>query len=158
MKINIYVIFLILFIGINISYAQVTNNPGDEFLFVWTPNTEPDLAGYRCYISMTSGEYTYGEENAYSLYGLVSESPPHSISTPGTYFFVLTAYDTEGFESNPSNELYLIVEQSTITSPINLRFVGITDDLESVVYKDTIYAEFKNQENIEYDPKETYNE
>lgn len=148
-----FILFILLFLTSITVYAQDTLEieSGGEFGFVWTPNTEPDLAGYRSYISTISGEYNFGEENAYSIYGLVSESPRHKITLPGTYFFVLTAFDTEGLESGPSNEVCLIVKETQqILSPINFRM--IMD--EYTIFKDTSYSEFKNQENVEYIPKE----
>ena len=46
------------------------------------------------------------------------ESPkftgPH---IPGTYYFVLTAFDTEGYESGPSNESTLIVVNDAPSPP-----------------------------------------
>jgi len=100
-----------------ISFAQEpdpdlrTLNSGEPFSFAWQPNTEPDLAGYRIYISGTSGQYTYGAANAYTTVGLSADpgSGPHTITMAGTYFFVVTAYDTEGFESDPSNEVTAII-------------------------------------------------
>jgi len=72
--------------------AQVT--------FAWDPNTEPDLAGYRIYCGNATGNYAesrdVGNVTTYTWDGLV----------PGmTYFCAATAYDTEGLESNFSNEV-----------------------------------------------------
>jgi len=160
MKLKLYIVLLILLIGFNISYAQdKTIVSGDTFAFQWDQNVEPDLAGYRCYLSMNSGVYDTTPSNAYAVYGLVSQSPNHSITIPGLYFFVLTAYDIEGFQSDISDEASLLVTAPTApTAPINLRFVGMSAISESVIYKDTIYAEFKQQEDIEYEPKETIDE
>lgn len=61
-----------------------------------TPLT--DLAGYRIHIGASSGTYTssinVGNVTAYSMNNLV----------PGTYYFVVTAYNTNGIESSYSNE------------------------------------------------------
>jgi fibronectin type 3 domain-containing protein len=66
----------------------------------WNANTETDLAGYKVYRGTTSGVYstTYNVGNviAYTVTGLA----------PGNiYYFVVTAYDTGGFESLVSNEV-----------------------------------------------------
>ena len=117
----IYVLFILLFS--NTVFA-------DTFSFRWDPNQESDLAGYRLYASDTSGQYTYGEENAYDIViltrenGEITDHPTqtqvYTIDTPGTYYFVLTAYDTENLESDPSIEQVLVVEG--MSQPRELRF------------------------------------
>ncbi len=66
----------------------------------WLPNTEPDLAGYTVYYGRASGVYEHvvdaGASNRITISGLES----------GTrYYFVVTAYDTYGNESRPSEEV-----------------------------------------------------
>ena len=72
--------------------AQVT--------FAWDPNTEQDLAGYKIYYATSSNNYTLsvdvGKNTTYTLSGLENGK---------TYYFVSTAYDTEGYESDFSNKL-----------------------------------------------------
>jgi len=84
---------------------------------VWDANTESDLVGYRLYRSTISGVYEYG---AYSS-DLVSEiiCGPDDISCciyTGSYlensYYVVTAFDADGDESGPSNEV-------NTTSPAN---------------------------------------
>gem|GEM_PF-715447 len=73
----------------------------------WTPPTTRedgsalvDLAGYKIYYGTQSGNYTEVVDvptagvTEYMIEGLA----------PGTYYFVVTAYDTAGNESPPSNE------------------------------------------------------
>jgi len=79
----------------------------------WDPNTEPDLAGYRIYFTLTSGDYTFGGSSSQNFLADIP-CPPNDVSCciynkpnlsgPG-YYFVATAYDTDGFESLPSNEI-----------------------------------------------------
>jgi len=67
----------------------------------WVANSEPDLAGYKIYQSQTSGIYT-------SVEGTVpvgTETITLEGIPDGTYFWVVTAYDTEGLESGYSNEV-----------------------------------------------------
>lgn len=163
MKLKIYLILLILLVSVNVVFAQdKTIVSGETFAFQWEANTEPDLVGYRCFLSMESGVYDITPSNAYATYGLVTQSPNHSISIPGLYFFVLTAYDTEGYQSDISDEQVLLVNPgSTIpASPTGLRFVGISNPTtsEDIIYKDTEYAEFRDHESIKYIPKELYDE
>ncbi|RLA02578.1 MAG: hypothetical protein DRQ42_00110 [Gammaproteobacteria bacterium] len=81
----------------------------DNINFIWDPNVEPDLAGYRLYRSTQSGQG----------YVMILEIPcgPNDITCSectdagvpaGEYFWVATAFDTEGFESDYS------VEQTTV--------------------------------------------
>lgn len=73
----------------------------------WEPNTEPDLAGYRLYFSKDPNEWTHVKPLE-----LVTTTTV-SLPEPGTWFFILTAKDTEGLESLPSN----MVEYTTPTAP-----------------------------------------
>lgn len=89
--------------------------------FAWDANSESDLAGYRLYQSGTSGSYTYGSGNE------VAEIPAGTEvctidAADGTWYWVLTAYDTNGNESGPSNEVSANVDQTAPESPINLHF------------------------------------
>lgn len=70
------------------------------FILQWDPNTEPDIAGYRVLHGTASGAYgpplDAGNRTTFRLDGL----------RPGTrYFVAVTAYDTSGHESAPSNEV-----------------------------------------------------
>lgn len=77
---------------------------------VWQSNTEKDLAGYRLYYSVNTQLSTWAlaadesilrpEMNSYTF-----SSPDEFIEKPSSdiYFFYLTAVDTGGAESNPSD-------------------------------------------------------
>lgn len=75
----------------------------------WEDNTEDDLAGYRVYRSLESGEpYDFvaeTEESSYADCGLES----------GTYFYVVTAFDQAGNESAYSNEASGTIPEPTPT-------------------------------------------
>jgi hypothetical protein len=69
----------------------------------WSPNSEPDLVGYRVFARDWNGNYNYTqpvwEGTAVTCTILVDGYKlPH---------FVARAYDLEGFESGDSNEVYL---------------------------------------------------
>ena len=72
----------------------------------WDPNTESDLAGYKAYVGTASGVYgssiDVGNQTTYTITGLGS----------GTFYFVVTAYNTSGIESVHSNEV-----SKTFTAP-----------------------------------------
>jgi hypothetical protein len=75
----------------------------------WDANTAPDLAGYRVYYKTgSSGEPYNGtgatEGDSPVDIGNVTTYMLHGLAEDVTYFFVVTAYDTEGIESDYSNE------------------------------------------------------
>src|SRR4051812_27291448 len=65
--------------------------------FMWTANTETNLAGYRLYHGPASGFYT----NAIRL-GLVTN---YGMQIGGKQYFALAAFDTRNFESALTAEL-----------------------------------------------------
>ena len=72
----------------------------------WDANMEPDLAGYRFYQGVESG--VYGEPTSIPLESLTDQLNPEFMVinlTPGTYYFVVDAYDTEGLCSGYSKEV-----------------------------------------------------
>jgi hypothetical protein len=76
----------------------------------WDPNTEPDLAGYNLYYKSGSSGPPYNgtgatEDDSPVDVGNVTEFTLHGLTDGVTYFFVVTAYDTEGLESGYSNEV-----------------------------------------------------
>ena len=83
--------------------------------FGWNANTEQDLAGYRLYQATTSGAYTKGT--------FVAEIPKPAVAyslaavPDGTYFWVLTAFDETGNESDWSNEVTLRVDETAPAPP-----------------------------------------
>lgn len=71
--------------------------------FAWTPNTETDLAGYRLYRSDVPGQYIFGKGKEIQEIPKGTEKATVTGAQPG--YFVLTAFDNDGFESGPSAEL-----------------------------------------------------
>lgn len=74
--------------------------------FVWSPNSETNLAGYKIYYGTASRQYAApvdvgtGTIVADKVYGAVT-----GLTTGTTYYFAATAYDTDGFESGYSTEV-----------------------------------------------------
>lgn len=91
--------------------------------FQWDTNDEPDLAGYRLWQSDISGNYDQTQPPAFEV--LLSDPLfDHTGDTcqwelpdvpDGTYFWVLTAFDTNGNESGFSNEVMAALDS---TSPV----------------------------------------
>jgi hypothetical protein len=81
------------------SYAEVKG-----YTLTWDANSEPDLAGYKVYISTESGNY----ETPAAVLGLVTNYQSE-LNVPddaeSDFYWVVTAFDTSGLESDYSNEV-----------------------------------------------------
>ena len=73
----------------------------------WDANTETDLAGYRVYYGQTSR--AYGTPIAV---GLVTTYQVKGLTTPGVYYFAVTALNTAGQESGFSNEATMLIAKA----------------------------------------------
>ena len=114
----IFLFLLVFFFAVTQSYAL-------DVTLQWDPNTEPDLAGYKIYYGTESGNY-----NGTNATGTCEPDCDSPISVPTgslgdqnnpgftltglddseVYFFVVTAFDTEGLYSGYSNELNRFAE------------------------------------------------
>ena len=90
----------------------------------WNPNTDPSVAGYNVYYGNASRSYTsvtnVGNSTSTVIGGLVEG---HS------YYFAVTAYTYDGFESDYSDEIVYVVpggltiaRGASPSSPIQIRF------------------------------------
>src|SRR6266850_4013008 len=77
----------------------------------WDQNPEPDIAGYRLFYGPSSGNYTQQIDVGNTTAATVSDL------ANGTYFFVVTAYNTAALESLPSNEVSATVGISPTPTP-----------------------------------------
>jgi hypothetical protein len=78
----------------------------------WDPGISPNIAGYLLYSGVTSGVYTQTSAIGTSTSTLVSNLVPGT-----TYYFVVTAYDTSGAQSLPSNEASYTPNSTPTPSP-----------------------------------------
>lgn len=69
----------------------------------WDPNTEPDLGGYRIYWGPTSRGYT----NFITVAAQPGVRLTNTVPIPGIKFVAVTAFNTNGLESDFSNEITL---------------------------------------------------
>jgi len=88
----------------------------------WAANSESDLAGYRVYQGTTSGSYgpavDIGNTTVYTAQNLDSGL---------TYYFAVTAHDTSGNESPPSDEVsHYIVDSSLDLTPPSISLTSPT--------------------------------
>jgi hypothetical protein len=89
-----------------------------EVTLAWDSNTEPDLAGYKIYYKTESSGPPYNgtgltEGDSPIDVGNQTEFTLHGLTDNVTYFFVVTAYNTLGVESDYSEE----ATYSTINRP-----------------------------------------
>ncbi len=97
-----------------------------EISLTWDANTEADLAGYRIHYGTASRSYFHSVD-----IGNVTSCAVSNLSAGQTYYFAATAYDTEGFESEFSEEI-----SCTIKAPIlDTDDDGLEDDKELSIYK-----------------------
>lgn len=83
----------------------------------WDPNTEDDLGGYRVYKSNESDGYTYGIGNEADSISAGTETSTITVED-GNWFFVVTAWDGDGNESERSNEVTLTIDTMSPTIAI----------------------------------------
>src|SRR5262249_13541112 len=76
----------------------------------WDPNSEPNIAGYKVYYGTSSGTYTQDIDVGNKTTTIVG-----GLTNGTTYYLVVTAYDTNGLESDPSNEVSYTVPTPTPT-------------------------------------------
>lgn len=82
--------------------AITINSFAGEVTLIWDANTEPDLLGYKVYYSIEPGVY-----NIFTNVGNITEYTITDLRDDVFNYFVVTAYDTEGLESDYSNMVYL---------------------------------------------------
>jgi hypothetical protein len=85
-----------------------------DVTLAWDPNSESDLAGYKIYYATSSGGPYNGTGSTSGsspiivpLNSLVASSPEFTVRDlpNGTYYLVVTAYDTQGVESGYSSQV-----------------------------------------------------
>ena len=104
---------------------------GNVVTLAWDPNTETDLAGYNVY----QGTKTGGPYTKIGSVGVMT-APTFVVteSLNGSYYYVVTAFNTGGAESGYSNEVSTVINVPP-APPRNLRKVlaGIADAIASVI-------------------------
>lgn len=107
-----FAVVLLAFLG-TLSFAQAAWS----VTLAWDANPEPDIAGYRVSYGTTSGIYTQQIDVGNTTNAAISD-----LAGNETYFFVVTAYNTAGLESLPSNELSFAQPNQppsvSLTSPV----------------------------------------
>jgi len=76
---------------------------GADVILKWDANKESDLAGYKIYHGLESRKYDDPVE-----VGLVTTYTFNDLPSDVTHYFAVNAFDTEGLESDYSNEVRTI--------------------------------------------------
>ena len=102
-------------IGLFIILTPVLVFAATDVSFRWDANSESDLAGYRLWRATSSG----GPYNLVHVIPAASTETTDSAVADGTYFWVLTAFDTEGLESDYSVEATTSLDSTPPDAPQN---------------------------------------
>lgn len=87
-----------------LSFCLVTTVHAIDITLQWTPNNEPDLAGYRSFYREEGQSYEYEHPYWESIDPVCII---YDLDETKTYYFVVRAFDTNGLESADSNEVIL---------------------------------------------------
>lgn len=96
----------------------------------WDANPEPDIAGYRVYHGLASRNYGRPQEAGNSTTALVDGLSPDT-----TYFFAVTAFNTAGLESLPSDEISVLTTAPATPSPVDTFELAAVVDPDSGVVR-----------------------
>jgi hypothetical protein len=97
---NLKLILLFLFIF----SCFVSSLHAMDITLQWTPNNEPDVAGYKVFFREQSQSYNY---NAPYWETIEAKCTIYDLDLTKTYYFVVRAVDIDGFTSSNSNEVIL---------------------------------------------------
>lgn len=107
--ISLFFFFVTLF---SLSPLTVSTALAADITLEWDPNSEPDIAGYKVYYGLQSGYYT----NTIDV-GNYTTCVISGLDSAKTYYFAATAYNTDGYESNYSNEVSNSDSDSSLPTP-----------------------------------------
>ena len=104
-------------LAVSILFFIILTSPAQarEVTLTWEPNSEPDLSHYVVYRGTESGVYAVNSGNI----GLVTTYTCTIPDDGKAYYFVVTAVDTAGLESDFSNEVNTKDSDSLIDSATN---------------------------------------
>lgn len=114
---------MMLLIGLSLGYAQT-----DSLNIYWSPNKEPDMHSYRLYRAVN--------EMVFSHYQTIAHPDTHAVDKdvqPGNlYVYYLTAVDSAGNESDPSDTVSAgvpDVQLSITTLPFGQVYSAVLDSI-----------------------------
>ncbi len=94
-------------------FWNISGTYSSDVTLSWDANTETDLAGYKVYYGTAPQSYgapfILGKQTSFTVTGLGT----------GTFYFVVTAFDTSNNESGASNEVSKTVTGTTTGCDVN---------------------------------------
>jgi hypothetical protein len=99
-SINLKLILLFFFIF----FCFVSSLHAMDITLQWSPNSEPDVAGYKVYYREQNQSYNY---NVPYWESIEPTCTIYDLDIEKTYYFVVRAFDNDGFTSDNSNEVML---------------------------------------------------
>ena len=101
----ICIFFVMLFVALFFT-VTIPETRSAQITLAWAPNCEPDLYCYRIYRTTTAGCYRFVKDDPYNN-DLLWEGTENTaiVTADEACWFVITAVDTAGNESDPSNEI-----------------------------------------------------
>lgn len=84
----------------NLVVATTGESTADPVGLAWDQNSEPDVTGYKLHYGTAPGVYGTTIDVGNAVIGSVT-----GLTYNTTYYFAVTAYNSEGLESLPSNEI-----------------------------------------------------
>lgn len=100
--------------------AAISAGAAPTVSLAWEPSPDADVVKYRLYCGPSTGTYSFSRD-----LGNVTNTVFTNMVAGGHYWFVVTAINAGGAESDPSNEIDLAVP---VSPPRNLR---ITQSLQA---------------------------
>src|SRR5262245_53850873 len=100
-----------------------------EVGLTWDPNSEPDLAGYKLYRREAGGSTDWTLD-----VGLATSAQATGLIAGRTYCFVVTASNTSGLESDPSNEVCYTVPDANQPPTANGTVAVVAEDTEVQIF------------------------
>ena len=95
--------FILLILGLALLFPMLSEAQ-TQVSFAWQPNSEPDLAGYRIFHRLAGGTYNYSDP---VWQGSQTSCTITVANAEIRHYFVARAFDTEGLESQNSEEACL---------------------------------------------------
>ena len=139
---------LILFLSIFSYLLCIPHANAASVTLAWDPNTEPDIVGYSLYYGKASGIYEFVIDVRNQTTCNISD-----LEDAETYYFIVTAYNISGFESDFSSELRYpqpfsatisLVEGMNLISlplePLNPSISSLTEQLSSCLVNVSSYV------------------
>lgn len=129
---NVYIIFVIaLFVMSMASYAIAQTVTDKQVSISWDAGSEADIQTYQLYVSSTGADDSYGPAGDPIPFNPNAPDAPATLTTNYTFvapagevttrWFKVTAIDTSGNESDPSDAVQVSVDQQPPSAPTGVR-------------------------------------